>query len=91
MQFDDEFGPAFTALSIPHVDGLTQPTVQPTAMFGGGIPAVQFAPVTPIHFGLVSPLHGPEFKPVYEAHPVHAHFQAAQLHAIVGHALDIRG
>ncbi len=49
MQFDNDTGPAFTALSVPYAEPLTQPTSEPTTLFGGHAPAVQFAPVEPIH------------------------------------------
>ena len=91
MQFDDDFGRAFTALVPPVAEPLAQPASEPTTLFGGVVPAVQFAPVTPVHFGLVTPLHGPEFKPVYEAGPLHAHTHFAEVHAIVGHGIDVRG
>ncbi len=91
MQFEDEVGPSFTALSVPYADALTQPPVEPTTLFGGHVPAVQFAPVTPLHFGQIAPLHGPEFHPVYVAGPAHSHTQFATLHAIVGHGIDVRG
>ena len=91
MPFDDDIGTAFTALAVPVSEPLAQPVVEPTTLFGGGAPAVQFAPVTPVHFGLATPLHGPEFKPVYEAGTVHAHTHAAEVHAVVGHGIDVRG
>ena len=91
MQFDDDYGPSFTALSVPYADGLQQPLLAPTTLFGGTSPAVQFAPVEPIHPSPVLPLHGPEFHAVYEAGPVHSHTSFPVLHAIVGHAIDLRG
>ncbi len=91
MQFDDEVGPSFTALSVPYAEPLAQPPAEPTTLFGGHVSAVQFAPVTPLHFGQIAPLHGPEFHPVYEAGPVHAHTHPAAVHAIVGHGIDVLG
>ncbi len=92
MQFDyNDVSPAFSALTQPYNDGITQPVSEPTDLFAGFIPPVQFAPVTPTHFAQLSALHGPEFKPVYEAAPVHTHTHAAEVHSVVGRSVDVRG
>ena len=85
---DDSYGPAFSALTQPYNDGLQQPVMPPTTLFGGDIPAVHLSPVKPMEPAKVTPLHGPLFKPIYENAPVHAQTRFAEVHAIVGHVLD---
>ena len=92
MDFDyDSFTPAAPALSQPYASGLTVPPSEPTTLFGGSIPAVQFAPVTPIQAAVIAALHGPSFKPVYEAGLARPVFSAGLVHAAVGTHLDRRG
>ncbi len=90
MQFDDDFGVPFSALTQPVSLPLNQPQSLPTTMFDGGIPAVHFAPVEPIHFAAVSPLHGPEFVPIYHSGVVHAHTHFAPAHPVLGTHFDTR-
>ena len=92
MEFDyDQFAAAAPALSQPYSSGLTQPQSQPTSLFNGTVPAVQFAPVTPIQASVIAALHGPAFRPVYEAGLMHPHTQPGMVHAIVGTRFDRRG
>jgi hypothetical protein len=58
MEFDDSYGPAFTALSMPYISPpLNQPEAQPTTMFGGTIPAIQTASIPPVQFGVPPAVH----------------------------------
>jgi hypothetical protein len=91
MQFDDDFGVAFSPLMQPYSLPLNQPESQPTSLFGGTIPAVHFAPVAPIHFGVLPALHGPRFKPVYQSGVVHAHTHFSTIHADLGSHFDVSG
>ena len=92
MDFDYEsFAPAAPALSVPYASGVSQPPALPTTLFGGSIPAVQFPAVTPIQAAAIAALHGPAFRPIYEAGLVHPHTQPNQVHAIVGVRFDRRG
>ena len=92
MEIDfDSFTPAAPALSQPTASGLSQPGLSPTTLFGGSVPAVQFAPVSPIHAAVVAALHGPAFQPVYEAGLARPVLHAGTVHAVVGTHLDRRG
>ena len=91
MEFDDSVSPPSPPIMQPYNSGLTQPASQPTALFGGGVPAVEFAPVSAIHAAAIAALHGPMFQPVYEAGLARPVFHSGTVHAAVGTHLDRRG